>query len=297
MNNNSFHKELLNKYLNYLEFEKRSSKHTVASYKRDILDFFETTQDSKNIENILDSDIRFWIVKLSEKEVTARSINRKITAVRSFFEYLLKFGYVSKNPAVKIHALKTKKRLPIFVEKQSMSNLFELVTFEEGFVGLRDKIILDLLYSTGMRRAELLTLQTSSFNYGNKTVKILGKRNKERIVPLVPELIKSIQVYLQERAKIAQSHESFIITDKGAKAYEQLIYRVVKKYLGQITTLEKKSPHVLRHTCATHLLNNGADLHDIKELLGHANLSATQIYTHNSFEKLKDIYKQSHPRN
>lgn len=297
MSNNSLYKELLQKYLNYLEFEKRSSKHTVISYSNDILSFIESLIETKELENIQDTDIRTWVVQLSEQKHSSRSINRKIIAVRSFFVYLMKFEYITTNPAAKTHALKTKKRLPQFIETNSMSNLFKLVEFDEGFVGLRDKLVLDLLYSTGMRRAELLTLQISSFDFGNNTVKILGKRNKERLVPLIPELSGIIQKYLQERAKIAQSHEFVIVTDKGTKAYEQLIYRIVKKYLGQVTTLEKKSPHVLRHTFATHLLNNGADLHDIKELLGHANLSATQIYTHNSFEKLKDIYKQSHPRN
>lgn len=296
MNNNSLQKELLQKYLNYLEFEKRSSKHTVISYSNDVLNFL-TSVDTIEINKIQDTHVRSWIVTLSEENHSPRSINRKITAVRSFFMYLQKFDYIQKNPAAKIHALKTKKRLPVFVEKNNMSILFKEVSFKEGFIGLRDKLVLDLLYSTGMRRAELLTLQISSFDFGNKTVKIIGKRNKERIVPIVPELIRNIHTYLQERAKVAQSHTYVIITDKGAPAYDQLIYRIVKKYLGQVTTLEKKSPHILRHTCATHLLNNGADLHDIKELLGHANLSATQIYTHNSFEKLKDIYKQSHPRN
>ncbi|HOS84013.1 MAG TPA: tyrosine-type recombinase/integrase [Bacteroidales bacterium] len=296
MSNNSLHRELLLKYLNYLEFEKRSSKHTVVSYSNDILNFLQSVEPI-DIDKIQDSHIRVWIVSLSENNHSPRSINRKITAVRSFFVYLQKFDIIQKNPAAKIHALKTKKRLPLFIEKKNMSNLFNEVVFEDNFVGLRDKLILDLLYSTGMRRAELVSLQISSFDFGNKTVKILGKRNKERIVPIVPELISCIQKYLQERAKIAQSNTYVILTEKGAPAYEQMIYRIVKKYLGQVTTLDKKSPHILRHTCATHLLNNGADLHDIKELLGHANLSATQIYTHNSFEKLKDIYKQSHPRN
>jgi integrase/recombinase XerC len=296
MNNNSSNEELLQNFLDYLEFEKRSSKHTVISYKNDISHFLENIK-LKKLEEIQDRDVRAWIVRLSEEKQNPRSINRKITSLRSFFVYLQKTIKIEVNPVTKIHALKTKKRLPMFVEKNNMGTLLEEIEFEEGFIGIRNKLILELLYSTGIRRAELLTLQIGSFDFSNKTVKVIGKRNKERIIPVIPECLQSVKEYIEIRKTISKEHTYLIVTESGEKAYENLVYRVVKKYLGQVTTIEKKSPHILRHTFATHLLNNGADLQDIKELLGHANLSATQIYTHNSFEKLKDIYKQSHPRN
>lgn len=296
MNNSSSNKELLQNFLDYLEFEKRSSKHTVISYKNDISHFLDLI-NHKKIEDVDDRDVRAWIVLLSEEKHNPRSINRKITSLRSFFVYLQKTITIDGNPVAKIHALKTKKRLPMFIEKDNMGKLLEEIEFEEGFIGVRNKLILELLYSTGIRRAELLTLQIGSFDFSNKTVKVIGKRNKERLIPIIPECLQNIKEYIEQRKTIAKGHTYLIITESGEKAYENLVYRVVKKYLGQVTTIEKKSPHILRHTFATHLLNNGADLQDIKELLGHANLSATQIYTHNSFEKLKDIYKQSHPRN
>jgi len=296
MNNNSHNKELLQSFLNYLEFEKRSSKHTVSSYKTDLLQFLTSISTIK-IEEISDKSIRLWIAELSEDKISPKSINRKITAIHSFYNFLQKINIVIENPAQKIRALKTKKRLPTFVEQKNINNLLDNIEFENNFVGLRDRFIIVLLYTTGIRRAELINLSLQSFDFSNTTIKVLGKRNKERLVPIVAECTELAKRYILERNKITQSHNYLIITESGAKAYDNLIYRIVKKYISQVSTIEKKSPHVLRHSFATHLLNNGADLNDIKELLGHSNLSATQIYTHNSFEKLKDIYKQSHPRN
>lgn len=294
MNNNSQNEELLHSFLDYLEFEKKSSKHTVSSYQNDLTHFLSHIGD-KPLANVETKDIRLWIGKLSEEGIAPRSINRKITAIRSFFYFLQKVGKLSQNIARKVHALKTKKRLPFFVEEEKMNILLDEKMFTNDFTGLRDKAVIELLYSTGIRRAELLNLEVPSVNFNEGSVKVFGKRKKERIVPLLPECAKVLQEYIVERNKIAQT-ESLFITEKGTKAYANLIYRIVHTYLSKVTTLTKTSPHVLRHTFATHLLNNGADINDIKELLGHANLSATQIYTHNSFEKLKEVYKHSHPR-
>lgn len=295
MNNNSQNEELLQSFLNYLEFEKKSSKYTVASYKEDLEHFLKNIAE-KPISEVSAKDIRLWIQALSEEGIAPRSINRKLTAVRSFFYFLQKIGKLPQNVARKVHALKTKKRLPFFVDEEKMSILLDENMSAEDFSSLRDKVVIELLYSTGVRRAELLDLKVDSIDFSEGFVKVFGKRKKERIVPLIPECVKLLQFYVSERKKIAAC-DNLIVTDKGAKPYDNLIYRIVRKYLAEVTTISKKSPHVLRHTFATHLLNNGADINDIKELLGHANLAATQIYTHNSFEKLKDVYKHSHPRN
>ncbi|MDR2962980.1 MAG: tyrosine-type recombinase/integrase [Bacteroidales bacterium] len=296
MTNNNSNTELLQSFLNYLQFEKRSSKHTVVSYATDIAQFSEYVGESVLVE-VREKHIRNWVMELSKQGVLARSINRKVVALRSFYSFLQKSEQAHTNPAAHITALKAAKRLPVFVEENQMDTVYNSVEFEEGFAGVRNKLIIALLYETGMRRAELLGLHLHSFDLENRQVKVLGKRSKERMIPLLPELVETIRNYTQERAKYAQAHTFFFITDTGKPAYEGLIYRVVKKYIGAVSTIEKRSPHVLRHSCATHLLNNGADLQHIKEILGHANLSATQVYTHNSLEKIKEIYKHSHPRN
>lgn len=294
MSNNSHNEELLQSFLNYLEFEKKSSKHTVVSYKNDLTHFLSTIGE-KEIADIESKDIRLWISKLSEEGIAPRSINRKITAVRSFFYFLQKVGALNQNIARKVHSLKTKKRLPFFVEDEKMNILLNEMS-PEDFSSLRDKVIIELLYTTGIRRAELLGLNLNSIDFSEGCIKVLGKRNKERIIPILPECAELLQKYIAERNAIAKT-DRLIITDNGGPAYANFVYRIVHKYIGQVSTIDKKSPHVLRHSFATHLLNNGADINDIKELLGHANLAATQIYTHNSFEKLKDVYKHSHPRN
>ena len=296
MSNNSHNEELLQSFLNYLNYEKKSSKYTVISYQNDLLHFLQHI-GQKQIAQIDSKDIRLWISELSEEGIAPRSINRKITAVRSFFYYLQKEGKLQQNVARKVHMLKVKKRIPCFVEEENMNKLLDENVFAKGFSGLRDKVVIDLLYTTGIRRAELLGLELSSINFTEGTIKVFGKRSKERIVPILPECSALLKTYIEERNKIALEHHLLIVTDNGGKAYPNLLYRIVHKYLGEVTTIDKKSPHVLRHSYATHLLNNGADINDIKELLGHASLAATQIYTHNSFEKLKKVYKHSHPRN
>ena len=295
MSNNSQNEELLHSFLTYLEFEKKGSKYTVLSYKNDISHFFKHIGDV-NLSDVTSRDVRAWVSVLSEEGIAPRSINRKLTAVRSFFYFLQRQGKLNQNVARKVHTLKAKKRLPFFVEEEKMTTLLDKIEFTKDFVGLRDKVVIELLYTTGIRRSELLGLTTKSIDWAESSLKVLGKRKKERIIPLLPECASLIKEYLQEREKISQC-DFLIETDTGEKPYANLIYRIVHKYLGEVTTIDKKSPHVLRHSFATHLLNNGADINDIKELLGHANLSATQIYTHNSFEKLKKVYQQAHPRN
>lgn len=285
----------MHSFLTYLEFEKKGSKYTVLSYKNDISHFFKHIGDV-NLSDVTSRDVRAWVSVLSEEGIAPRSINRKLTAVRSFFYFLQRQGKLNQNVARKVHTLKAKKRLPFFVEEEKMTTLLDKIEFTKDFVGLRDKVVIELLYTTGIRRSELLGLTTKSIDWAESSLKVLGKRKKERIIPLLPECASLIKEYLQEREKISQC-DFLIETDTGEKPYANLIYRIVHKYLGEVTTIDKKSPHVLRHSFATHLLNNGADINDIKELLGHANLSATQIYTHNSFEKLKKVYQQAHPRN
>lgn len=295
MSNNSHNEELLQSFLNYLEFEKKSSKHTVISYNNDLTHFLSHIGE-KPLADIESKDIRLWISKLSEEGIAPRSINRKITAVRSFFYFLQKIGKLNQNIARKVHSLKTKKRLPFFVEDEKMNILLNENTFTNDFSGLRDKVVIELLYTTGIRRAELLRMDVQSIDFSESCIKVLGKRNKERIIPLLPECVDLLKEYLEERKTVAKTN-ALIVTNTGEQAYANFVYRIAHKYIGMVSTIDKKSPHVLRHSFATHLLNNGADINDIKELLGHANLAATQIYTHNSFEKLKDVYKHSHPRN
>lgn len=295
MSNNSLNEELLQLFLNYLEFEKKSSKHTVISYKNDISQFLNCIGEV-TIPEVTSKDVRYWISELSKEGIAPKSINRKITAIRSFFYYLQQQNRLSQNVARKVHSLKTKKRLPNFVEEEKMNILLDQNFFSEGFVGLRDKTIIELLYTTGIRRAELLGLTLQSIDFSDGSVKVFGKRSKERIVPLLPECIALLKTYIAERNKIADC-DALFVTEKGKACYDKMIYRIVHNYLSSVTTIDKRSPHVLRHSFATHLLNDGADINDIKELLGHASLAATQIYTHNSFEKLREVYKQSHPRN
>jgi integrase/recombinase XerC len=241
--------------------------------------------------------IRGWIVELMEQQLSARSVNRKITTIKSFFRFLLKEEKVLSNPANNLILPKVRKKLPNFVEENRLHELLDNGYFSDDFKGIRDKLIIILLYGTGIRLSELLTLKDKDIDLVQSLIKVLGKRNKERIIPYPKPINQLIEKYLEERSRtIGFVPEKFLVTESGKAVYEKLIYRVVKNNLSKVTSLEKKSPHVLRHTFATHLLNKGADLNAVKELLGHANLSATQVYTHTTFERLHDIYKQAHPR-
>jgi integrase/recombinase XerC len=287
-------------FINYLTFEKRCSSHTVVAYKNDLDQFVQFCVQMVGEFNVKTTDtklVRNWVVHLMENELSARSVNRKITTVKSFFKYLAKEQIVENNPAIYLCLPKIRKKLPNFVEEKNLNHLLDDGFFSDDFKGLRDKLIITLLYGTGIRLAELLLLKDSDFDTKMCLIKVLGKRKKERIIPYPVSINRLLEMYIEIRNNtVISNNERLLVTEKGKQVYEKLVYRVVTQNLAKITLLEKKGPHVLRHTYATHLLNRGADLNAVKELLGHANLAATQIYTHTTFERLHDIYKQAHPR-
>lgn len=289
----------LHQFFDYLTYEKRYSNHTVTSYQNDIVQFTSFINPQKeeiNLQEINHQQIRAWVSDLMKHKIAARSVNRKLSALKSFFKFLQRQQIIEVNPMSKISGPKTPKRLPSFVDEHQMEDLFTKVKFDEGFAGQRDKLILDLLYQTGIRRSELTHLKETDVDLFNSSIKVLGKRNKERIIPISLAIKRNLESYLQVKKELKLSNPMLLVSEKGNTLSEQSVYNSVKKYLSQITTIQKKSPHVLRHTFATHLLNNGADINAVKDLLGHANLSATQVYTHNTIEKLKKSYKQAHPR-
>ena len=289
----------LHQFFDYLTYEKRYSNHTVTSYQNDIVQFTSFINPQKeeiNLQEINHQQIRAWVSDLMKHKIAARSVNRKLSALKSFFKFLQRQQIIEVNPMSKISGPKTPKRLPSFVDEHQMEDLFTKVKFDEGFAGQRDKLILDLLYQTGIRRSELTHLKETDVDLFNSSIKVLGKRNKERIIPISLAIKRNLESYLQVKKELKLSNPMLLVSEKGNTLSEQSVYNSVKKYLSQITTIQKKSPHVLRHTFATHLLNNGADINAVKDLLGHTNLSATQVYTHNTIEKLKKSYKQAHPR-
>jgi integrase/recombinase XerC len=289
----------LEQFLKYLKFEKRYSQHTVTAYENDILQFssFLTLLD-QNFSTANHQSVRAWVVNLMDDGLESKSVNRKISSLRSFYKYLLKEDIVSKNPITKVQPPKVTKKLPAFVSEEKLNALLNHNTFNNEFESIRDKLILELLFGTGIRLNELLQLKLRDIHFSEKTIKVLGKRNKERIIPIHQALIDNLTLYVhvKQNQNFESSTDTLIVTDKGKAAYTKLIYRTVHRYLSLITTQDKKSPHILRHTFATSLLNKGADINAIKDLLGHANLAATQIYTHNSIERLKSIYKLAHPK-
>jgi len=293
-------------FLQFIKFEKRYSRHTVTAYQIDLKQFsnyLEKVYDIEEPNKIEHTHVRSWMVEQIDKGVSPRAINRKISTLKSFFKFLIKKGSVESNPILKVESLKTAQRLPTFVKQQEIHRLFEQLEFpangeKNPFSAIRDRLIMEILYMTGMRLSELIELKHISIDLNKCSLKVLGKRNKERIIPFDPQLKPLIENYIKLKARLPFlcNREVLLVTDRGSKLYPNFVYRVVKKYLNFVTTVDKKSPHVLRHTFATHLLNNGADLNAIKELLGHSNLAATQIYTHNTIEKLKKIYQQAHPK-
>ena len=287
------------RFLAYLQYEKRYSIHTVTAYRIDLDQFFEYLSQLYNIADIPEVThpmIRSWLVSLMEQGISARSVTRKLTTLKSFYKFLQRDGVLEINPMQKITSPKISKRLPVFVEKDNMEILLDHIDFGEGYPGIRNKLILELFYATGMRLSELVNLKETDLDFHHDTIKVLGKRNKERLIPFGKKCESLMRLYLDEKRMAFGEVSDLFLTDKGTPIYPRMVHRIVTGYLGQVTTLEKKSPHVLRHTFATHLLNNGAELNAVKELLGHANLSATQVYTHNTIEKLKTIYKQAHPK-
>jgi len=289
----------LEQFIKYLTFEKRYSQHTIIAYKNDIIQYQQhLTSLQTEIQLANHQNIRSWIINLMDNSLDAKSINRKISTLRSFYKFLQKEKVITDNPVQKVLAPKTAKKLPVFITDDKLTTLLDSNSFSNDFEGLRDKLVLELLFGTGIRLSELLGLKTSNVYLNEKTIKVLGKRNKERIIPINLTLTDLLNHYIVEKNNQDYSNnlEVLIVTNTGAKGYSKLIYRIVQKYLSLISTHEKKSPHILRHSFATSLLNKGADINAIKDLLGHANLAATQIYTHNSIERLKSIYKQAHPK-
>ena len=287
-------------FLDYLKFQKRYSRHTILSYQNDLSAFFsflQKTFEETGLKNINSTFVRSWLAGLKEEEITGKSINRKISTLKSFFKYQLRQGTIEMSPMSSIISPKVGKRLPQYVDKKDIDTLFTHVEFPDTWNGLTDRLLLQLLYNTGIRQAELIELQERHINASNSTLKVFGKGSKERIIPVSNELMSALQFYISEKKKRGLDlHTHFFVNEKGKKLYPKYVYNVSKKYLSLVTTIDKKSPHIFRHSFATHLTNNGADLNAVKELLGHSSLAATQVYTHNSIDKLKDIYKKAHPK-
>ena len=295
---------MIEAFLNYLKYEKRYSIKTVESYQTDVLQFFyfiETEFQLTDLLAVKNTIIRTWIVELVNLHQKPSSIKRKISALKSFFKYNQKIGKIKINPADKINSPKIPERLPKFVEQHKINDLFDNADkyFAATFEGMQEKLIVDLLYSTGMRRQELIDLKWSDINTGSTQVKVTGKGNKQRLIPIGKELLSSLMIFQntqREKYKNISFASYVFLTENGKQLYPNYVYRIVKKHIGNCSTVEKKSPHVLRHSFATHMSNNGAKLNDIKELLGHASLASTQVYTHNTIEQLKEIYKIAHPK-
>jgi len=288
----------LTTFLKYLEFEKRFSSHTLTAYKGDLeqfKDFISKTYEVSDAKEVTPQHIRSWMVQLMQQGISTRSINRKLSSLKTFFKFLKKRGQLEFNPMAKIIAPKSGKRLPVFVNKDQINQLFDQVDFGEAYDGARNKAIMELLYATGMRRSELIGLKVKDISFESSLLKVKGKGNKERLIPMSRKVEKVLKEYLKAKEEYFPKPASLFLTSKGKTLYPKLVYNLVKKYLSAVTTLEQRSPHVMRHTFATHLSDNGADLNAIKELLGHSSLAATQVYTHNSIEKLKKVYEQAHP--
>ncbi|MBF8964831.1 tyrosine-type recombinase/integrase [Pontibacter sp. FD36] len=288
-------------FFKYLEYEKRYSPHTLTSYHTDLGQFAQYLQDTYQITDPAEADhtiIRSWILTLVHKNLEARSVNRKIACLRSYYKFLLSQQRISANPMLRIKAPKVSKKLPAFVPEEPFNHFLDSFTFENTFEGQRDRLILEFLYGTGMRLAELIGIGHEDVDLHAKTVRVLGKGNKVRIIPLNDTLVVAIKQYLEHKKSLFGNNNSerLLVTNKERPLYPKFVYRVAKKYISLVTTSEHNSPHVLRHSFATHLLNNGADLNAIKDLLGHASLAATQVYTHNSIEKLKSIFEKAHPK-
>ncbi len=292
---------IIQPFLDYLKFEKRFSPHTITSYQTDLIGFFDyiqLTYGGVALDQLSHIFIRSWLAHLKDGGLTGKSINRKISTLRSFFKYGLKMGWLSQTPMTKINAPKNEKRLPRFVAKKDVHTLFNHIEFPNDWNGRTDRLIFLIFYNTGLRLSELIGLKENNVDYSNEHIKILGKGNKERIIPMNRELSKEIENYLAAKTDnhTLIASDTLLVDEKGKRLAPRNVYRTVKKYLSLVTTIDKKSPHILRHSFATHLTNNGADLNAVKELLGHSSLAATQVYTHNSIDKLKNIYKQAHPK-
>lgn len=288
-------------FIDYLKFEKRYSRHTVISYQTDLTAFFDylmITYGTIALTDITHIYIRSWLATLKDEDNTAKTINRKISSLRSFFKYQIKTGVLQQNPTAKVIAPKNEKRLPGFVADKDMDTLMRHMEFPDNWQGKTERLLLMLFYQTGMRLSEVINLQEQQINFAGHTIKVLGKGNKERVLPAGEELLSEIKAYIAAKNSFFETpnHMILLVNEKGKQLYAKMVYTAVKKYLSLVTTIEKRSPHILRHTFATHLTNNGADLNAVKELLGHSSLAATQVYTHNTIDKLKNIYMKAHPK-
>ena len=289
-------------FISYLELEKNYSRHTITAYQKDLESFLKFASEKYGYSDLVSvnySIIRSWIVKLVDSGISNKSVNRKISSLRTYFKYLLKIGDIGVSPLAKHKSLKVSKKLQVPFSEKEIENVLELLKEANDFSGVRNKLIVELFYSTGMRRTELVNLKLKDISLSQKTIKVLGKRNKERMIPLLPSVLETIKEYLLFRDNLERIKDSsfLFLTLKGVKIYETLVYRIINSYFSSASEKVKKSPHILRHSFATHLLNEGADLKAVKELLGHSSLASTQVYTHNSIAKLKQVYKNTHPRN
>ena len=291
----------LEAFYSYLEHEKRYSKNTIEAYRTDVTQFsayLALQYGNLSLQKATQPIIRSWLLSLIEAQLSSKSVNRKISTLRTLYKFLRKFHGLKEDPTENIIAPKIGKQIPQFVKEEEMKKLLEQIEFKEDFSGVRDKLIIELFYQTGIRTSELLTLKEKSVDFSTKSIRVLGKRNKERDIPLSSKLLNLIDEYLvKKRETFKEQNPYLIVLDSGKNLYRKFAYTKVKYYLTQVSSLKKKSPHILRHTFATHMLKNGADLNAIKELLGHASLAATQVYAHNTLEQLKEVHKMAHPRN
>ncbi|MCZ4319741.1 tyrosine-type recombinase/integrase [Aequorivita viscosa] len=289
-------------FTDYLQLEKKYSEHTVTAYLKDLEDFQKFAISEFQYANIIEVNyaiVRSWIIALVDSGISNRTVNRKISSLKTYYKFLLKTSQIEVNPLAKHKALKTSKKIQVPFSEKEIDSVMELLAAETDFEGLRNRLIVELFYSTGIRRAELINLKLSDVSFAQKTIKVLGKRNKERIIPLLPVVLTTVDKYLPLRNKLQNIEDPafLFLTQKGVKIYENLVYRIINSYFSKTSEKMKKSPHILRHSFATHLLNEGADINAVKELLGHSSLASTQVYTQNSIAKLKEVYKSSHPRN
>ena len=291
---------LIDSFLNFLQFEKNYSEKTINSYRVDLIQLEEYIKNDSEELTLTEVDadiIRQWIIDLTKKGYTTSSVNRKLSSLRSFYKFLLLKQEIIKDPTRKINGPKKKKPLPIFLKEKEINKILEETNFKEGFIGIRDQMIVEMFYATGIRLSELIGLDNKDINFEDSLIKVKGKRNKERLIPFGDELKESMLRYISVRNEtITVKSEAFFIKENGERLYNALVERLVKRQLSKVVTLKKKSPHVLRHTFATAMLNNEANLNAIKEILGHTSLAATEVYTHTTFEELKNIYKLAHPR-
>lgn len=291
----------LQSFKDYLQLEKNYSPHTVNAYIKDIGFFEKFIKEEFDQEKLIEvnySQIRSWIVSLVDASISNASVNRKTASIKSYYKFLLKTKQIEVSPLIKHKTLKTAKNLQIPFSEKELDAVLHQIKYPDGFEGVRDKLIIDLFYTTGIRRTELIHLKVSNVNDSNHTLKVLGKRNKERILPILPIVSQQINLYFSERANLEQINDGnfFFLTTKGVKMNDSLVYRLINNYFSEVSEKVKKSPHILRHTFATHLLNNGADINSVKELLGHSSLASTQVYTHSSLAELKKVYGNAHPR-